>query len=280
MNTWLLNKIGIPRKSFIGNNVLNTTKNFPMAKIGELQQYYIRAKETYEEHEFHQIKLITASGKEAYRSGWCIPILEHSEYKGMIVTLGDITEEVLLKQKLHEETIIMKAAMDSFDQVGWIILDKQKRIIKRNAVYRKKFKIPEEILNENDLRKNFAKVRVELNSNAPFLAAWMQMRKYEFLLIAPATSNTVSKIANSIGDTLLTNATIMSLKAFVPVYIAPTDYKEGITYTKLPNGKEMKLRVRKEEVAQVKKLERMENIFVLKGPQKIREVFKKWFGEA
>ena len=133
---------------------------------------------------------------------------------------------------------------------------------------------------EADLRKNFAKVRVELNSNAPFLAAWMQMRKYEFLLIAPATSNTVSKIANSIGDTLLTNATIMSLKAFVPVYIAPTDYKEGITYTKLPNGKEMKLRVRKEEVAQVKKLERMENIFVLKGPQKIREVFKKWFGEA
>ncbi len=133
---------------------------------------------------------------------------------------------------------------------------------------------------EDNLRKNFEKIRVEVNSNTPFLASWMQIRKYEFLLIAPATSNTVSKIANSIGDTLLTNSAIMSLKAFVPVYISPTDYKEGITYTKLPNGKEMKLRVRKEEVAQVKKLERMENIFVLKGPQKIRETFKKWFGEA
>jgi archaeoflavoprotein AfpA len=133
---------------------------------------------------------------------------------------------------------------------------------------------------ETDLKQNFQKVSVELNSNAPFLAAWMQMRKYEFLLIAPATSNTVAKIANSIGDTLLTNAAIMSLKAFVPVYIAPTDYREGTVYTKLPNGKEMKLRVRKEEVEQVKKLERMEDIFVLKGPQKIREVFKKWFGEA
>jgi len=133
---------------------------------------------------------------------------------------------------------------------------------------------------ETDLKQNFQKVSVELNSNAPFLAAWMQMRKYEFLLIAPATSNSVSKIANSIGDTLLTNAAIMSLKAFVPVYIAPTDYKEGTVYTKLPNGKEMKLRVRKEEVEQVKKLERMEDLFVLKGPQKIREVFKKWFGEA
>jgi archaeoflavoprotein AfpA len=133
---------------------------------------------------------------------------------------------------------------------------------------------------ETDLKQNFQKVSVELNSNAPFLAAWMQMRKYEFLLIAPATSNTVAKIANSIGDTLLTNAAIMSFKAFVPVYIAPTDYKEGTVYTKLPNGKEMKLRVRKEEVEQVKKLERMEDIFVLEGPQKIREIFKKWFGEA
>ena len=133
---------------------------------------------------------------------------------------------------------------------------------------------------ETDLKQNFQKVSVELNSNAPFLAAWMQMRKYEFLLIAPATSNTVAKIANSIGDTLLTNAAIMSLKAFVPVYIAPTDYREGTVYTKLPNGKEMKLRVRKEEVEQVKKLERMEDIFVLEGPQKIREVFKKWFGAA
>ncbi len=131
---------------------------------------------------------------------------------------------------------------------------------------------------EDDLNRNFAKVRVELNSNAPFLAAWMQMRKYEFMLIAPATSNTVAKIANGIGDTMLTNATVMSLKAFVPVYVAPTDYREGIVYTKLPNGKEMKLRVRKEEVKQVKKLERMEDVVVLEGPQKIRGVFKKYFG--
>jgi archaeoflavoprotein AfpA len=133
---------------------------------------------------------------------------------------------------------------------------------------------------EDDLKQNFSKVRVELNSNAPFLAAWMQMRKYEFLLIAPATSNTVAKIANGIGDTMLTNATIMSLKAFAPVYIAPTDYKEGTVYTKLPNGKEMKLRVRKEEVDQVKKIAAMDGLSVVEGPQKIGDVFKKWFGKA
>jgi archaeoflavoprotein AfpA len=133
---------------------------------------------------------------------------------------------------------------------------------------------------EDDLKQNFSKVRVELNSNAPFLAAWMQMRKYEFLLIAPATSNTVAKIANGIGDTMLTNATIMSLKAFAPVYVAPTDYKEGTVYTKLPNGKEMKLRVRKEEVDQVKKIAAMDGLSVVEGPQKISDVFKKRFGKA
>jgi archaeoflavoprotein AfpA len=129
---------------------------------------------------------------------------------------------------------------------------------------------------EDDLKQNFPKVQLEVNSNTPFLAAWMQMRKYELLLIAPATSNTVAKIANGIGDTLLTNAAIMSLKAFVPVYIMPTDYNESIVYTKLPNGKEMKLRVRKEEADQVRKLEKMEGMHVLENPQKMREVFLDW----
>jgi archaeoflavoprotein AfpA len=131
---------------------------------------------------------------------------------------------------------------------------------------------------EAELKQSFQKVYVEINSNTPFLAAWMQMHKYEFLLIAPATSNTVAKISNSIGDTLLTNAAIMSLKAFVPVYIAPTDYKVGTVSTKLPDGREMKLRVRREEVEQVEKLKRMEDVYVLEGPQQIREAFRKHFG--
>lgn len=131
---------------------------------------------------------------------------------------------------------------------------------------------------ETKLRQNFEKVLVEVNANAPFLAAWLQMGKYEFLLIAPATSNTVAKIANGIGDTMLTNAAIMGLKAFKQVYIAPTDYKEGECITKLPNGKEMKLRVRKEEVDQVNKLRNMEDIHVIEGVEGVSEVFKQKFG--
>jgi archaeoflavoprotein AfpA len=129
---------------------------------------------------------------------------------------------------------------------------------------------------EDKLRQNFSKVQLEQNSNSPFLAAWMQIHRYEFLLIAPATSNTTSKIANSISDTMLTNAAIMSLKAFVPIYILPTDYRESVVYTKLPNGKEMKLRVRKEEADLVRKLEAMEDVHVFENPQKMYDGLMDW----
>jgi archaeoflavoprotein AfpA len=133
---------------------------------------------------------------------------------------------------------------------------------------------------EKELKQAFPKFLVEQNANSPFLAAWMQMGKYEFLLIAPASSNTVAKIAYGIGDSMLTNAANMSLKAFAPVYVVPVDFEEKTIETKLPNGKDMKLRIRKEDAENVRKLEHMEGMHVLSEPQKIRDVFKEWFAKA
>ena len=129
---------------------------------------------------------------------------------------------------------------------------------------------------DEEVTKSFAKVTVESNSNSPFLAGMMQSRKYEFLLIFPASSNTVAKIVNGIGDTLLTNSAIMSLKAFVPVWVMPVDYKESVISTKLPDGKEMKIRVRKEEADQVRKLEATEDVHVFENPAEVREGFLEW----
>ena len=133
---------------------------------------------------------------------------------------------------------------------------------------------------DEEVKKSFNKVTVEVNANSPFLAAWMQSGKYEFLLIAPCSSNSVAKIVNSISDTMLTNAAIMSLKAYRPVYILPTDYRESVVYTKLPNGKEMKLRVRKEEADQVRKLEKTEDVYVFESLQKMKEGFLEWLKTA
>lgn len=129
---------------------------------------------------------------------------------------------------------------------------------------------------DEEIKTIFPKVRVEVNSNVPFLAGMVQSQRYQFLLIMPASSNTVAKIVNSISDTLLTNAALMALKAFVPVWIMPVDFKESVIYTKLPNGKDMKIRVRKEEAAQVRKLEAMEDVHVFENPLSVREAFLAW----
>jgi len=129
-----------------------------------------------------------------------------------------------------------------------------------------------------DLKENF-KVWVEVNSNVPFLAGMLQSGKFDFLLIAPATSNTCAKISLGIADTLLTNSAIMALKAFVPVYIMPSDYKEGIVETELPDGKKLKIRVRREDVEHVERLSKMDGVFILEKPEDILSVFEKHFGK-
>ncbi len=129
----------------------------------------------------------------------------------------------------------------------------------------------------DQLKQNFERIWVELDSNSPFLAGDLELGKYKFLLIAPATSNTVAKIAVGIADTLLCNSAIMALKGNVPVYIMPSDHKEGTVVTRLPNGRELELRVRKEDAENTKKLSRMENVFVLRKPENICEVFRKHF---
>ena len=129
---------------------------------------------------------------------------------------------------------------------------------------------------DEELKKSFTKVTVESNPNSPFLAGLMQSHKYEFLLIFPASSNTVAKLVNGIGDTLITNSAIMSLKAFVPVWVMPVDYKESVISTKLPNGKDMRIRVRKEEAEQVRKLEATEDVHVFENPAKVHDAFLEW----
>jgi archaeoflavoprotein AfpA len=130
------------------------------------------------------------------------------------------------------------------------------------------------------LKQNFRRVTVEANANSPFLAGWLQTKKYEFLLIAPATSNTVAKISVGIADSLLSNAAIMALKGQVPVYVMPTDYREGVVHTILPSRQDALLNVRKEDIDSVRKLEGMENMFVLRKPEDIEAVFRGRFEHA
>ncbi len=72
----------------------------------------------------------------------------------------------------------------------------------------------------------------EEGSSSPKTGRFM-MGAFDLLVIAPATANTVAKIANGIADSIVTNAAALSNKAGIPVYVLPTEAKEG-TCTRTP----------------------------------------------
>ena len=132
----------------------------------------------------------------------------------------------------------------------------------------KYYKLSEEL-------KEFDKHYVEQGANTPFLSGMLQTGRYDLLLIAPATSNTVAKIAVGISDTLITNAAVQGVKGFVEVYIMPVDFREGIIETIIPSGKTIKLRVRKEDAENVRRLEKMEGFHVFENPETIPGIIEK-----
>ena len=179
INSWLLNKYGVSRKSIVGTYIPDMDKAFPLGRYEEILRHYFKAKETLEPQEFLNAAVLTPSGTEAYRSGWCIPVTDHREYRGIIMTVGDMTEEVQLRKKLQEETWLMRAAMESTDWVGWVILDRSNRIIKYNTMYKKMFGIPEELLQENNPRKNLEWVRNFMIDQDYFMQLSFQVLKQE-----------------------------------------------------------------------------------------------------
>ena len=130
----------------------------------------------------------------------------------------------------------------------------------------------------NTLETLFDKTWTEINANAPFLAGQIQLGSFEFLLLAPVTSNTVAKMSLRIADTLLTNAAIMGQKTSTPIYIMPTDFREGVVTTKLPNGHDLDLKITKEDALHVEKLRSMEKTFVFEHPDEIPAIFKEHSG--
>jgi dihydromethanopterin reductase (acceptor) len=59
------------------------------------------------------------------------------------------------------------------------------------------------------------------------------LHKYDCLIVTPATSNTVAKIAHGIADTLITNIVAQAVKGSVPVYIVPVDIS-GTIESRMP----------------------------------------------
>jgi archaeoflavoprotein AfpA len=125
--------------------------------------------------------------------------------------------------------------------------------------------------------KNSFRVKIETSPNTPFLAGEIQSGKYDFMLVAPTTSNSTTKIALGIGDSLITNAVNMAVKADVPVYVYPCEVGEKEKVTILPNGDELRLTIRDIDAKYIESLEKDPGISVIKNIKEIKEILKKYY---
>ncbi|MFA4964577.1 MAG: archaeoflavoprotein AfpA [Thermoleophilia bacterium] len=112
-------------------------------------------------------------------------------------------------------------------------------------------------------------VLVEKNANSPFIVGKLQIGLFDCFVVAPATANSVAKIAYGIADTLITNAVAQTAKTTVPIFILPVDLHEGTTVTTRPGGEKLELRIRAVDIENARRLRGMEGVTVLEDPGEI-----------
>jgi len=96
--------------------------------------------------------------------------------------------------------------------------------------------------------------------------------RYALFFVSPATANTTAKIAHGIADSLISNCVAQAVKGGTPVYIYPVDQRPGTVATKIPGGKEIRIRTRGVDVENVNRLKAMEGITVLEHPEQIEGI--------
>ncbi len=115
------------------------------------------------------------------------------------------------------------------------------------------------------------KILVEKDANTPFIVGPLQTRKFDALLVAPTTGNSVAKIAHGIADTLITNAVAMTTRTKTQVFILPVEKEGNEVNTTLPDGSKLELFTRDLDAQNTAKLGKIKGISVLDAPQDIKK---------
>jgi flavoprotein len=102
------------------------------------------------------------------------------------------------------------------------------------------------------LVKNAADVVCERQhgSSAPLV---MKIFSYDLVVVAPATANTVAKVAHGIADSLVSNVVSQAIKAGIVVRMMPTDGVKNIT-GKTIIGKRITLTARDVDLENIEKI--------------------------
>ena len=167
--TYLAGKVekvtGRSEEEMLGQNPLKYLDENERSRVQALTDVSIR------DHSIMDcIISLTANNEKKYRQLTARPIYDDKgQFAGFRGTYKDITEQVRFKEKLEYESWLMSAAMESTDWVGLVILDKSNKIIKYNSVYKRMFDISDELIQENNPRKNFAWIKTKMREPDYFM---------------------------------------------------------------------------------------------------------------
>jgi PAS domain S-box-containing protein len=89
---------GIPSSGLIGVSFENDLSQY---QLEDFRKYYMKARNSLKEVAY-QTRVITGRGDEAFLSGMLFPIFDGGQYNGMICTLLDLTDRIILEQQLRD----------------------------------------------------------------------------------------------------------------------------------------------------------------------------------
>lgn len=143
----------------------------------------------------------------------------------------------------------------------------------------------EEVLRAYNLREDVEKISSSIfresamGSSFPVAGEFM-LKKFDLVIVAPATANTVAKINFGIADSLVSNVVAQALKADARVAVLPTDAQEFIETTLPYNSKDAKAK-RKTARVHCRKIDlenalelKKQGIIVLKHSKELKELLK------
>ena len=95
--------------------------------------------------------------------------------------------------------------------------------------------------------------------------------RYDALVIAPATANTVAKCALGVADSLASNFFAQAGKSGTPIIILPTDAETEIESTTI-SGRKIKIRPRPIDLQRTEELSRFPGVTAVTSPDALRSV--------
>ncbi len=94
--------------------------------------------------------------------------------------------------------------------------------------------------------------------------------KYDLVVIAPATSNSIAKMANGIADNLISNLFAHAGKCRIPILLLPCDSGSELKSI-TPDGKEVSVCVREIDKQNIERLSGWDGIIIANNPQQLKK---------